>query len=72
MEQHQRIKTLIDKNTDRENSTQSNNPSRVGDQVLVRSNQGSKYETPYKGEYTSIKTCTNGAVIMYPRQDETS
>ena len=52
---YQRKQTSIDKNADTENSTQSNNHFRLGDQVLIRNNQGNKYKTPYKGPYTSIK-----------------
>ena len=36
----------------------------VGDQVLIRNNQGNKYEAPYKGQYTIIKTCTNGTLTL--------
>ena len=43
---YRRLKKFIDKNTDRENSTRSNNHFVVGDQALIRNNQGKKYEAP--------------------------
>ena len=59
-----RKQQLIDKSTDQENSTRSKNHFRVGDKVLIRNNQGKKYEAPYKGPYTSIKMWTNGVVTL--------
>ena len=59
-----RKQQLIDKSTDQENSTRSKNHFRVGDKVLIRNNQGKKYEAPYKGPYTSIQMWTNGVVTL--------
>ena len=56
--------TLIDKNTDKENSTRINHHFQVDDQVLIKNNQSNKYETPYKGPYTTIQTCTNSTVTL--------
>ena len=61
---YRRKKTLIDRNTDQENRTRSNNHFRVGDQVLIRNIQGNKYEIPYKGPYTRIRTWTNGMATL--------
>ena len=54
--------TLIDKNTDRQNSTRTNHHLKVDNQVLIRNNQSNKYETPHKGPYNIIKTWINGKV----------
>ena len=55
---------LIDKNTDKENSTRTNHHFQVSDQVLISDKQENKYETPYKGIYTIIQTCTSGVVTL--------
>ena len=51
---YQRKQTLIDKNTDKENSTRINHHFQVDDQVLIKNNQANRYETPYKEPYTII------------------
>ena len=61
---YRRKKTLIDRNTDQENRTRSNNHFRVGDQVLIRNNQGNKYDNSYKGPYTSIHMWTNEMISL--------
>ena len=61
---YQRKQTLIDKNTDKENSTRINHHFQVDDQVLIRNNQANKYETPYNRLYTIIQTRTNGTATL--------
>ena len=51
---YQHKQTLIDKNTDWENSTWSNNCSRVGNQVLIMNNQGGDIK-PHVRKHTPTK-----------------
>ena len=45
---------LIYKNTDWENSMQSDHDYKVDERVLIRDNQVNKYETPYRLPYPII------------------
>ena len=61
---YQLKQTLIDKNTDTENSKITNHHFQAHDQVLIRNNQANKYETPYNRLYTIIQTRTNGTATL--------
>ena len=61
---YQLKQTLIYKNTNKQNSTRTNQHFKVDDQVLIRDNQANKYKTPYMGPYTTIQTWNNGIITL--------
>ena len=59
-----KLKTQINKDFTRENTTIIDHNYRVGDKVTTKNRSAYKYKTPLRGSYKFFQTWTNGTVTL--------